>query len=31
MHQGHTEKELTDILERLTQMGFTGHVSQGVE
>jgi 3-deoxy-7-phosphoheptulonate synthase len=31
MHQGHTEKELTDILEQLTQMGFTGHVSQGVE
>ncbi|MCK4964734.1 MAG: 3-deoxy-7-phosphoheptulonate synthase [Dehalococcoidia bacterium] len=31
MHQGHTEKELTEILERLTQMGFTGHVSQGVE
>ena len=31
MQQGHTEKDLGDILERLTQMGFTGHVSQGVE
>ncbi len=31
MQQEHTEKELQDILERLTQMGFTGHVSKGVE
>ena len=31
MQQDHTEKDLGDILERLTQMGFTGHVSQGVE
>jgi 3-deoxy-7-phosphoheptulonate synthase len=31
MHQGHTEKELADVLEQLTQMGFGGHVSQGVE
>lgn len=31
MQQGHTEGELADILERLTQMGFSGHVSQGVE
>jgi len=31
MHQGHTERELGDILEQLSQMGFAGHVSQGVE
>ncbi|TEU01871.1 MAG: 3-deoxy-7-phosphoheptulonate synthase, partial [Dehalococcoidia bacterium] len=31
MQQGHTEGELADILEQLTQMGFSGHVSQGVE
>jgi len=31
MQQGHTEKEVAGILERLTQMGFTGHVSKGVE
>jgi len=31
MQQRHTEGELADILERLTQMGFSGHVSQGVE
>ncbi|MCK5653816.1 MAG: 3-deoxy-7-phosphoheptulonate synthase [Dehalococcoidia bacterium] len=31
LRQGHTEGELTEILEQLTQMGFSGHVSQGVE
>jgi 3-deoxy-7-phosphoheptulonate synthase len=31
MHQGHTERELAHILEQLAQMGFAGHVSQGVE
>jgi 3-deoxy-7-phosphoheptulonate synthase len=31
MQQGHTERELADILEQLSQMGFAGHVSQGVE
>jgi len=31
MRQGCSEKEMTYILERLTQMGFTGHVSKGVE
>ncbi len=31
MRQGYSEKELTDIVERLTQMGFRGHVSKGVE
>ena len=31
MQQGHTEGELAGILEQLTQMGFSGHVSQGVE
>ncbi|MEA1959527.1 MAG: 3-deoxy-7-phosphoheptulonate synthase [Chloroflexota bacterium] len=31
MRQGHSDKEVVDILERLSQMGFTGHVSQGVE
>jgi len=31
MHQGHTERELADILEQLAHMGFAGHVSQGVE
>jgi 3-deoxy-7-phosphoheptulonate synthase len=31
MRQEHTEKELGDILERLTQMGFSGHTSRGVE
>jgi len=31
MRRGYSEKELTDIVERLTQMGFIGHVSKGVE
>ena len=31
MRQGHSDKEVVDILERLSQMGFTGHVSQGVD
>jgi len=31
MRQGYSEQELREILERLTQMGFTGHVSKGVE
>ncbi len=31
MKNRYTENELADILDRLTQMGFTGHVSKGVE
>jgi 3-deoxy-7-phosphoheptulonate synthase len=31
LQQGHSEKDILDILGRLNQMGFTGHVSQGVE
>lgn len=31
MQQGHTEKEVEAILERLHQMGFNGHISKGVE
>lgn len=31
MSAGHSEQELDDILKRLRGMGFTGHVSQGVE
>jgi len=31
MRQGHSEKDIVEILDRLSQMGFTGHVSQGVE
>jgi len=31
MQQGHSEKDVVEILSRLSQMGFTGHVSQGVE
>jgi 3-deoxy-7-phosphoheptulonate synthase len=31
MRPEHTEKELDEILERLTQMGFSGHTSRGVE
>ena len=31
MRNRYTENELADILDRLTQMGFTGHVSKGVE
>jgi 3-deoxy-7-phosphoheptulonate synthase len=31
MRQEHTDKELDEILERLTQMGFSGHTSRGVE
>jgi 3-deoxy-7-phosphoheptulonate synthase len=31
MTKGSPEKDLEDILERLTQMGFSGHVSKGVE
>jgi len=31
MHRGHSEKDVVELLERLSQMGFTGHVSQGVE
>ena len=31
MHKGHSEKDVVELLERLSQMGFTGHVSQGVE
>jgi 3-deoxy-7-phosphoheptulonate synthase len=31
MRERYSEKEMADILERLTQMGFTGHVSKGVE
>jgi len=31
MQQGHSEKDIVEILARLSQMGFTGHVSQGVE
>jgi 3-deoxy-7-phosphoheptulonate synthase len=31
MRQGHSEKDILEILDRLSQMGFTGHVSQGVE
>ena len=31
MRQGHSENDILEILDRLSQMGFTGHVSQGVE
>jgi 3-deoxy-7-phosphoheptulonate synthase len=31
MSAGHSEQELGDIIRRLKEMGFTGHVSQGVE
>ncbi len=31
VRQGHTEKDIVDILDRLSRMGFTGHVSKGVE
>jgi len=31
MRQGHSEKDILEILDRLSHMGFTGHVSQGVE
>jgi 3-deoxy-7-phosphoheptulonate synthase len=31
MRKGYAEKEIEDILERLTKLGFTGHVSKGVE
>lgn len=31
MRKGYTEKEMADILDRLAQMGFTGHTSKGVE
>ncbi len=31
MSAGHSDQELDDILKRLREMGFTGHVSQGVE
>ncbi len=31
MTKGSPEKDLEGILEKLTQMGFTGHVSRGVE
>jgi len=31
MQPGHSEKDITEILSRLSHMGFTGHVSQGVE
>ncbi len=31
MTKGSPEKDLEDILERLARMGFTGHVSRGVE
>jgi len=31
MTAGHSDKELEDILARLREMGFAGHVSQGVE
>jgi len=31
MSAGHSDQELDDILKRLRDMGFTGHVSQGVE
>ena len=31
MRKGYTEKEMGDILERLTKLGFRGHVSKGVE
>ena len=31
MRKGYTEKEMGDILERLTKLGFSGHVSKGVE
>ena len=31
MRPEHTDKELDEILERLTQMGFSGHTSRGVE
>ena len=31
MREGYTGKEMEDILERLTKLGFTGHVSHGVE
>ncbi|MFA5366945.1 MAG: 3-deoxy-7-phosphoheptulonate synthase [Dehalococcoidia bacterium] len=31
MHQGHSEKDVVELLDRLSRMGFTGHVSQGVE
>jgi 3-deoxy-7-phosphoheptulonate synthase len=31
MTAGHSDKDLDDILARLKEMGFSGHVSQGVE
>lgn len=31
MRKGYTEKEIADILERLAKLGFSGHVSEGVE
>jgi len=31
MRHGCSEKEMSDLLERLTKMGFAGHVSKGVE
>ncbi len=31
MSRGHTEGELKGILDRLSEMGFSGHVSKGVE
>ena len=31
VRQGHSEKDIVDILDRLSRMGFTGHVSKGME
>ncbi len=31
MRKGYTEEEMTGVLKRLTELGFTGHVSRGVE
>jgi 3-deoxy-7-phosphoheptulonate synthase len=31
VRQGHSEKDIMNILDRLSKMGFTGHVSKGVE
>jgi len=31
MRHGCSEKEMSDLLEKLTKMGFAGHVSKGVE
>ena len=31
MRQGHSEKDVVEVLDRLSNMGLTGHVSQGVE